>query len=94
MVHRFDQASGAFVPLRRTSVEFPSLRRRAAFQALTTPPAVRDALCRLVLLGMLPALQERDRLRGKKVGLILSGGNIDFSLFQRWVAPGADRSEL
>ena len=36
------------------------------------------------------ALQERQRLRGKKVGLVLSGGNIDFELFQRWVAaPGA-----
>jgi threonine dehydratase len=31
------------------------------------------------------ALQERDKLRGKRVGLILSGGNIDFDLFQRWV---------
>ena len=40
------------------------------------------------------ALQERDRLRGKKVGLVLSGGNIDFELFQRWVAaPGAASSE-
>jgi threonine dehydratase len=36
------------------------------------------------------ALQERDRLAGRKVGLILSGGNIDFALFQSWVAaPGA-----
>ncbi|MGO9741574.1 MAG: threonine dehydratase [Roseiarcus sp.] len=35
------------------------------------------------------ALKERDRLRGKKVGIVLSGGNIDFELFQRWVAPGA-----
>ena len=33
------------------------------------------------------ALQERGRLAGKKVGLILSGGNIDFDLFQRWAAP-------
>jgi threonine dehydratase len=31
------------------------------------------------------ALQEKARLRGKRVGLILSGGNIDFDLFQRWV---------
>jgi threonine dehydratase len=38
------------------------------------------------------ALQERDRLRDKKVGLILTGGNIDFDLFQRWVA--APRSPL
>ena len=41
------------------------------------------------------ALSEKDRLRGKRVGLILTGGNIDFDLFQRWVgtdataAPGA-----
>ncbi len=33
------------------------------------------------------AIQEKSRLRGRKVGLILSGGNIDFDLFQRWVAP-------
>jgi threonine dehydratase len=31
------------------------------------------------------ALQERDRLRGKRVGLVLSGGNIDFDLFRTWV---------
>jgi threonine dehydratase len=34
------------------------------------------------------ALREKSRLAGKRVGLILSGGNIDFDLFQRWV--GAD----
>ena len=33
------------------------------------------------------ALQEKAKLRGKRVGLILSGGNIDFDLFQRWVVP-------
>jgi threonine dehydratase len=33
------------------------------------------------------ALQERDRLAGKTIGLALSGGNIDLDLFQRWVAP-------
>jgi threonine dehydratase len=31
------------------------------------------------------ALQDRAKLRGKRVGLILSGGNIDFDLFKRWV---------
>jgi threonine dehydratase len=31
------------------------------------------------------ALQEKSKLRGKRVGLILSGGNIDFDLFRRWV---------
>ena len=41
------------------------------------------------------ALQDRPRIRGKQVGLILSGGNIDFDLFERWVvaqgAPSAQR---
>jgi threonine dehydratase len=36
------------------------------------------------------ALQERTKLRGERVGLILSGGNIDFALFNRWVMAGAD----
>ena len=31
------------------------------------------------------ALQEKAGLRGKRVGLILSGGNIDFELFRKWV---------
>jgi threonine dehydratase len=33
------------------------------------------------------ALQEQRRIAGKRVGLILSGGNIDFDLFSRWVGP-------
>jgi len=33
------------------------------------------------------AIKERARLKGRKVGLVLSGGNIDFDLFQRWVLP-------
>ncbi len=32
------------------------------------------------------ALQEKAKLRGKRVGLILTGGNIDFELFQKWIA--------
>jgi len=32
------------------------------------------------------AFKERPRLNGLKVGLVLSGGNIDIDLFQRWVA--------
>ena len=32
------------------------------------------------------AMNERGRLQGRKVGLVLTGGNIDFDLFQRWVA--------
>ena len=31
------------------------------------------------------AVKERPRLAGRKVGLVLSGGNIDFELFRRWV---------
>jgi threonine dehydratase len=34
------------------------------------------------------ALQERAENRGRRVGLILSGGNIDFELFRRWVGQG------
>jgi threonine dehydratase len=33
------------------------------------------------------ALQDKAKLRGKKVGLVLSGGNIDFDLFRKWVMP-------
>jgi threonine dehydratase len=31
------------------------------------------------------AIQEKAKLAGKRVGLILSGGNIDFELFRKWV---------
>ncbi len=31
------------------------------------------------------AMKERSRLKGRKVGLVLSGDNIDFDLFRRWV---------
>jgi threonine dehydratase len=31
------------------------------------------------------ALQEKARLHGKRVGLVLSGGNIDFDLFRTWI---------
>jgi threonine dehydratase len=30
-------------------------------------------------------LQERDRMAGKRVGLVVSGGNIDLELFRQWV---------
>src|ERR1700736_4114479 len=33
------------------------------------------------------ALQEKQKIRGKQVGLVLSGGNIDFDLFSRWIIP-------
>jgi threonine dehydratase len=36
------------------------------------------------------ALQEKTRLQGKRVGLVLSGGNIDFDRFRRWF--GSDTS--
>lgn len=35
------------------------------------------------------ALQEKKKLQGKRVGLVLSGGNIDFDRFRRWVGPAA-----
>jgi threonine dehydratase len=35
------------------------------------------------------ALQEKAKLSGKRVGLVLSGGNIDFDLFRRWVGTDA-----
>jgi threonine dehydratase len=35
------------------------------------------------------AMQEKANIRGKRVGLILSGGNIDFDLFNRWIIPQA-----
>lgn len=38
------------------------------------------------------ALLEKERNRGRRIGLVLSGGNIDFDLFRRWVAP--DPAEL
>jgi threonine dehydratase len=31
------------------------------------------------------ALQEREKIAGKRVGLVLSGGNIDLALFRAWV---------
>jgi threonine dehydratase len=36
--------------------------------------------------GLAAAMKERSRLKGRKIGLVLSGGNIDFDLFQRWAA--------
>jgi threonine dehydratase len=33
-------------------------------------------------------LQERERMRGKRVALVVSGGNIDLDLFRTWVLPG------
>ncbi|UVO31271.1 threonine dehydratase [Bradyrhizobium arachidis] len=41
------------------------------------------------------ALQDKSKLQGKRVGLVLSGGNIDFDLFRQWVgtdAPVAQRA--
>jgi threonine dehydratase len=35
------------------------------------------------------ALQDKPKIRGKRVGLVLSGGNIDLDLFNRWVIPEA-----
>jgi threonine dehydratase len=40
------------------------------------------------------ALQEKAKLRGKRVGLVLSGGNIDLDLFSRWVAPATAAQKM
>jgi threonine dehydratase len=40
------------------------------------------------------ALQEKAKLRGKRVGLILSGGNIDFELFRKWVMADAPAQKV
>jgi threonine dehydratase len=37
------------------------------------------------------ALQEKNKLQGKRVGLVLSGGNIDFDLFRSWIGTDAAR---
>src|SRR5712672_2666841 len=39
------------------------------------------------------ALQEKKKLGGKRVGLVLSGGNIDFDLFRNWIMPEAGGSQ-
>src|SRR5262249_2560091 len=39
------------------------------------------------------ALQEKTKLAGKRVGLILSGGNIDFDLFKEWVSTEAPSAQ-
>ncbi|MGA2057711.1 MAG: threonine dehydratase [Bradyrhizobium sp.] len=40
------------------------------------------------------AFQEKAKLRGKRVGLILSGGNIDFDLFRKWVMAEAPTQKV
>ena len=37
-------------------------------------------------------LREAPRMRGKRVGLVLCGGNIDLDLFRRWVLEGEARA--
>jgi threonine dehydratase len=39
------------------------------------------------------ALQEKKILQGKRVGLVLSGGNIDFDRFRSWVGTNAEATE-
>jgi threonine dehydratase len=34
-------------------------------------------------------MQERDRMRGRRAGVILCGGNIDLALFRSWVLGSA-----
>jgi threonine dehydratase len=40
------------------------------------------------------AIQEKAKLAGKRVGLILSGGNIEFELFRRWVMADATAQKV
>jgi threonine dehydratase len=40
------------------------------------------------------ALQEKNRVAGKRVGLVLSGGNIDFDLFRRWVMADTTTADM
>jgi threonine dehydratase len=40
------------------------------------------------------ALQEKPKIRGKRVGLVLSGGNIDLDLFRRWVVPATAAAKV
>ncbi|MCG2668426.1 threonine dehydratase [Bradyrhizobium sp. GCM10023182] len=40
------------------------------------------------------AMQDKNKLKGKRVGLVLSGGNIDFDLFRRWVGTDAPAKAL
>ena len=40
------------------------------------------------------ATQEKTKLAGKRVGLILSGGNIDFELFRTWVMADAPAKKV
>jgi threonine dehydratase len=40
------------------------------------------------------ALQEKDTLAGKRVGLVLSGGNIDADLFRTWVMQDATAEKV
>jgi threonine dehydratase len=43
------------------------------------------------------AQQEKKKLQGKRVGLVLSGGNVDFDRFRAWVGPdpaAADRHAM
>ena len=39
-------------------------------------------------VALAAAVKERAYLAGKKIGLVLSGGNIDAALFQKWVVAG------
>ena len=39
-------------------------------------------------------LSERDAMRGKRVGLVISGGNIDLDLFRHWVLADDSRDQV
>jgi threonine dehydratase len=45
-------------------------------------------------IGLAALLAERDVMRGRKVGLVLSGGNVDREIFQRALHGGADGADV
>jgi threonine dehydratase len=55
---------------------------RAAIRALWTDT---HNLAEGAGAALAAALQDKQKIPGKRIGLILSGGNIDFELFNRWV---------
>ncbi len=44
--------------------------------------------------GLAAALQERERVRGRRIGLVLCGGNVDTDVFARVLRPEASVAEM
>ncbi|MET4796100.1 threonine dehydratase [Bradyrhizobium japonicum] len=67
----------------RASCRFPTTRSRPAIRAYWTD--THNLAEGAGAAALAAALQEKTKLSGKRVGLVLSGGNIDFDLFKQWV---------